>query len=471
MGLAARVTAATVGFVLVAGGGYLTADVLDVVPGFLTNAPVPDPAAPFPTIPGATAGPDPVALLGDLPEDAPVPSATSVDALVAELVEKTDLVGPSVGVLVADAASRTGVAGTAATEPHTPASTAKLFTAAAALTAPGADRTLDTRVVLTDTGDLFLVGGGDMMLAAGPGDPTAVDGRAGLADLVAQVAPALRLAGVDDVRLHVDDSLFSGPSVSPSWDKDNVDVGYVAPITAVAVDQGRTREGEYVPRYKDPSLAAGRQLATALREAGVGVADAVDRAVAPDGAREVGIVSSAPLDEVVAFFLQSSDNTITEVVGRIVALEAGLPGSFDGATAAVTAAAGRLGVDLTSVRLSDCSGLGDGSTVTPKALVDLLLAMLDPANPHLRAAAIDMPVAGLSGTLHERFVQSPARGLVRAKTGSLPGVTSLAGTTVTADGRLLVFAVLADDVPKGGTWGARVAVDAFTTRLTACGCA
>src|SRR5690606_16436624 len=153
-----------------------------------------------------------------------------------------------------------------------------------------------------------------------------------------------------------------------------------------------------------------------------------------------------------------------------VAAEAGLPASFEGATAAVLAAVGRLGVDTSTVRLADCSGLGDGSSVQPIVLVNLLLKIVSPDNPHLRDLAVSLPVAGLSGTLHERFTVSPARGLVRAKTGSLPGVTSLAGTTVTKDGRLLVFVVMADKVPDGASWNARATVDAFTTRLTSCGC-
>ena len=471
MGLAARVMGVTVSFVLLAGGGYVVADITDTVPGFLTNAPVPAPAAAFPTVAAAAGPPELTTLLGPLSETAAVPSATAVEQLVSTLVAEDDKVGPSVGVLVADAATGTGIAGTAASEGRTPASTAKLFTAAAALVSPGPDRTLDTRTVLAGADQLYLVGGGDMLLAAGPGDPGAVNGRAGLADLATRTAQSLALAGVDAVSLSVDDSFFSGLTVSPAWDPRNVEAGYAAPVTALAVDVGRRVEGEYVPRFADPSLAAAQQFSAALAEAGVTVTGTVTRAVAPPGAEETGRVSSAPLSEIVAYFLQTSDNTITEVVGRVVAAEAGLPTSFEGATAAVLATVGRLGVDTAGVRLVDCSGLGEGSSVPPQTLVALLLAMIDADNPQLRDAAVSLPVAGLSGTLHERFVLSGARGLLRAKTGSLPGVTALAGTTVTADGRLLVFAVMADKVPEGGAWNARATVDAFATRLTACGCA
>jgi len=80
---------------------------------------------------------------------------------------------------------------------------------------------------------------------------------------------------------------------------------------------------------------------------------------------------------------------------------------------------------------------------------------------------VDLPISGWQGTLFERFLDSPARGLVRAKTGSLPNVTALAGTLLTADGRLLAFAVLADATPGGGQEQPRAAIDAFVGQLAA----
>lgn len=469
MGLAARVAAATTTFALLAGGGYLVADTFDVVPGFLTNAPVAPPPAPFPTAPGATTGPALTPGLATLPTDAPVPSATSVEKFVAELADEEEYVGKRVGVLVTDAATGQGIAGRAATTDFVPASTAKLLTAAAGLSRVGPDRTLDTTALLAGA-TVTLVGGGDMMLAAGAGDPAKVNGRAGLADLAAQVADAVAAAGLDSVTVRVDDSLFTGPSVAPSWDPKSVEAGYAAPVTAIAVDVARRTDDAYAQRHPDPSLAAARDFVRALEKAGVTVTGTAARGNPAEGAAEVGRVSSAPLSEVVGYFLQTSDNTITEVVGRIVAIETGLSGSVQGATAAVLDAVGALGVDLTGAKLADCSGLGDGSRLSPRLLNELLLRMVDPGMPALREAALQMPLAGVSGTLHERFTTSDARGRVRAKTGSLPNVSGLAGTVVTADGRLLVFAVLVDDFPDGNAWNARATIDKLVTRLAACGC-
>ena len=63
-----------------------------------------------------------------------------------------------------------------------------------------------------------------------------------------------------------------------------------------------------------------------------------------------------------------------------------------------------------------------------------------------------------------------ARGLLRAKTGSLKSVTALSGTVMDAEGRQLVFAVIADDTGAIGQYAPRQAIDAFATTLAGCGC-
>lgn len=464
-----RVVATTALVVVLAGGAYATADAYDVVPGMVTLAPVPAPANPFPTAPGAVPAPAVTALLGALDTAAPAPDPAQLQSLVAALVADARL-GASTGVIVVDGLTGGVLASNAADVARTPASTAKLVTAVAALTQLPASTTLPTRVVKGAAGQVVLVGGGDMMLAAGAGDPTAVDGRAGLADLAAQVAKALRLAGTTTVSLGVDDTLFSGPALSPTWATSDIAAGYVAPVTALAVDVAKIKAGEYPPRYPDPSLAAAGQLAARLAEQGITVTGTPTRVTAPAGVTELGVVQSAPIADVVQYFLHTSDNTITEVVARVVAVHMGLPGSFEAASKAVLRAAAELGLDTSGAMLVDASGLGAGSALPPQLLVDLVRLSTDPTHPELREVATGMPIAGLSGTLADRFTTTAARGLVRAKTGSLPHVTSLAGTVVDADGRLLDFAIVADQTPDGGQWAPRATIDAFVTTLQSCGC-
>ena len=81
-----------------------------------------------------------------------------------------------------------------------------------------------------------------------------------------------------------------------------------------------------------------------------------------------------------------------------------------------------------------------------------------------------LPVAGGDGTLEDRFgtgTASAGRGIVRAKTGTLTGVTALAGVVTTADGRLLVFATMSNGRSPADV---RPRLDTFAATLGACGC-
>ncbi|CAM5788649.1 D-alanyl-D-alanine carboxypeptidase OS=Cellulomonas persica OX=76861 GN=CPE01_22130 PE=3 SV=1 [Cellulomonas persica] len=130
----------------------------------------------------------------------------------------------------------------------------------------------------------------------------------------------------------------------------------------------------------------------------------------------------------------------------------------------------RLGVDTKDAVLADASGLAEGSQLTPATLLDLVELVVDPEHPELRSIAAGMPIGGLTGTLGDRYLTSDARGLVRAKTGSLSGVKGLAGTLVDDNGRQLVFVVLVKHEKETGPFGPRQAIDEFVTNLHACSC-
>ncbi len=457
--------------VVLAAGAYVVADAYDLVPGGLTLAAPAPPALPFPAAPGiaaarATAAP----VLKDPDPNAAMPAAGVLQARVDALVASPAL-GPTTGVIVADRLTGEVLATHLPDDARVPASTAKLLTAAAALGTLDPRGTLPTRVLAGAAADeLVLQGGGDMMLAAGAGDPAAVVGHAGMADLAAQVAKDLKLRGTTTVRLRVDDTLFAGAGLSPGWTQSEINLGYVAPVTALAVNIGKTKDGEYVPRFTDPALNAAKVFAQQLAEAGITVSGSPSRGTAASGAQVLGVVDSAPLGDIVRYALTTSDNTIAEVLGRLVAVGQGLPASFGGATQGVLHALGTLGIDTAGDHLSDCSGLDAGSGVTPRTLVGVVLASQDPKHPALRDIAAGVPIAGLTGTLSDRFTTGPASGEVRAKTGSLPGITSLAGTLTTADGRQLVFAVMADATGAVGQDPPRRAIDPFIEGLVGCGC-
>jgi D-alanyl-D-alanine carboxypeptidase/D-alanyl-D-alanine-endopeptidase (penicillin-binding protein 4) len=113
--------------------------------------------------------------------------------------------------------------------------------------------------------------------------------------------------------------------------------------------------------------------------------------------------------------------------------------------------------------------LSFAARVTPTVLAKAVLASLD--TPTLAGVAAGLPVAGLSGTLKDRFddkAEKVARGNVHAKTGTLVGVAALAGYLTTADGARLVFAIIANKA-RGQTTAYNW-LDSSTTVLVRCGC-
>lgn len=457
---AARVIGSLAVVLVLGAGGYAAADVYDVVPGRYTLDPVPPTQAPFPTAPGAAEPPAVEVAVGHLDPDAPTPSAEAVTALAASLAADARM-GTSVGVVVTDVLTGEVLADVGGDRPRTPASTTKLLTAFAASSTLGAEQTLTTEVVQSEPGTIVLVGHGDMLLAPDAGNPDAVNGRAGLGDLARDTAAALLAAGTTQVELRLDDTIFAGAGWNPAWHPSHIQ--YVAPTAALAVNGGKSADTPFARRYDDPGIEAAKAFAALLTAQGVTVSGPV-RATAPTDATRIAAVESAPMREVIAYTVRESDNTIANVLGHLVAIAMGMPATIDGANDAVIAQVGTF-VDVTGVVLGDCSGLADGTRIPARVLTELLVLASTPGHTDLLPVVVDLPVSGWQGTLLDRFTEGPARGLVRAKTGSLPGVTSLAGTLLTTQGRLIAFAVIAEATPGGGQDAPRAAIDDFVTQL------
>ncbi|MFA6298619.1 MAG: D-alanyl-D-alanine carboxypeptidase/D-alanyl-D-alanine-endopeptidase [Nocardioides sp.] len=359
-----------------------------------------------------------------------------------------------------------------------PASTTKLVTTTAALLALGPERTFETQVLRAGPRRVVLVGGGDPFLEAAQPDEGADtddtdDGppyppRADVADLAAQTAKKLKARGVRQVRVEYDAGLFTGPSASPQWEPDYVPDGVVSPVTALWVDQGRSPTG--FGRVADPALTAATAFATALAAAGVKVTGAPTPGTAPESADQVASVSSAPLGEIVEQVLQVSDNEASEVLLRHVGIAAGGEASFAGGRRGVVRTLKAAGVDLTGATLYDGSGLSRRNSMTPGVLLDVL--RLATTRPELGSVVSGLPVAGFTGSLALRFEDAPAegRGRVRAKTGTLTGVSSLAGVVTDLDGNPMLFVLMSDRVALVDTLDARDALDSAAAALGACHC-
>lgn len=448
--------------------GYGTADAYDKVPGVLTideavSEQAPKPGPPTTVIPAAST-------------DAPVPTRAGLQKALAKDVG-AEALGPRVGVVVRDALTGDTIWSQGEDRAQTPASSAKLLTAAAVSEKADLSTVMTTKVVTGDTpGELVLVASGDTMIAQGKGDPTKVEGRAGFADLAQEVATSLGTKGGEGHTLRLDATYAAGERYAPTWDMADVAAGYTQGVSMIGVAGDRPQPFKPSPRF--PERNSLEAFAKQLKKVGVKV-EVNDSASswqqgAPDGAEELGAVDSAPLGDVLALALDDSDNALTENVARQAAVADGAGASFTETTAWVRATLEEAGIDLTGVKLKDNCGLSSGQLVPARVIADVMQLGITGSAQTMSLVLSELPVAGLTGTLHDRFVTADSRsaaGVARAKTGTLTGTSSLAGTTTTVDGRLLTYVILVDKVPSTtGTLGARAVLDRMVADITACGC-
>ena len=400
------------------------------------------------------------------PASGPVPPPTSgglADAL--EPLLKDPALGPLRTASVMDATTGEQLFGSGEGKAAIPASTIKIATAVAALDALGADHRLETRVVAgPKPGEIVLVGGGDPTLTAEKAK--GAHGPASLQELADRTAKVLERQGLEKIRLDYDVSRYSGPARHRIGPNENI-----APVSPLMVDEGRLDDSTQgpAPRSGDPARDAARAFGELLEKRGLEVEDEPGRRSADDDAARIAAVRSQPLSALVERMITSSDNDIAEALARQTATAAGDPASFDGAEKAVRARLKQLDLPVGGAHFKDGSGLDRRDKVSAGLLARLLLRAADPDRAELRPALTGLPVAGFSGTLRSRYEKADAgKGMVRAKTGTLTGVNTLAGTVVDADGRLLVFAFMTNGTSNPGA--AQAALDRLAAAVANCGC-
>jgi D-alanyl-D-alanine carboxypeptidase/D-alanyl-D-alanine-endopeptidase (penicillin-binding protein 4) len=326
-----------------------------------------------------------------------------------------------------------------------PASTTKLATAVAALGVLGDAYTLTTSVVATADHRIVLVGGGDPTLT--------LDG------LATDTAAALHARGETSVRLGYDTSYYSGPDLHPIGVNENL-----ARVTALMAGEGRLDGSTSGPaaRAADPAHSAVQAFAAKLRAHGIGVTGGFEETSGAGGTR-LAVHYSAPLADLVVRMLTNSDNDIAEALARQVARASGRPASFAGAAKAIPEALRKYGVPLGHSVFTDGSGLNRADALSPAALTRILALAASASHPELRPVVDGLPVAAFTGTLAARFHATPGAGVVRAKTGTLTGTNTIAGLTVTREGRVLAFSFMTQGAAS--TPGAEAALDALASAV------
>ncbi len=428
----------------------------DAVPGSLQAAQVQAPA-----------------VLAPAKAEGVAPTAAGIQKVLAPIL-KDPALGKHRGVYVYDASRGKPVFSVGSATPYVPASTLKLLTTVSALDTIGADRTFTTKVVSGAKGSIILVGGGDPLLTVKrQTDPDDYPTRASLQTLAASTAAALKAQGIRSVTLGYDASLFTGPAINANWEAKYVPEGIAAPTSALWVNEGRLTPG-MAKRAPSPAQAAAVAFVGQLKAAGIKVAGIPTPAVAPPAAKALAQVASPTVGEIVEYVNLHSDNDGAEVLLRHVGLATKNGGSYVGGVKGVKATLTKLGVDVSKATIEDGSGLSRTNQVPLDVLAGAVRVAASDDHPELRHLLTGLPVAGFTGSLEDRFAApgtAPGTGLVRAKTGTLTGVHSLAGLVRDRTGTLLVFAVATDSVPVPKTLAARAALDRASAALANCGCA
>lgn len=354
-------------------------------------------------------------------EGSPVDEQLLIDAL------SSPAANPDLGTFharISNAATGEVVFDQHADEPLRPASVTKVLTAAAALYQLGPEDTLSTAVVRgANPGEVTILAGGDVWL-----DDAALDA------LAAQVS---NVGGAVDT-VTIDSSSWDGMEEYPeSWDPENVDAGFVAPMQPAMLSGGRlggATEGD-VPRTHTPALDVAQALANRLGAANVAVADGP----APADAEVVASVESPTLLERMRVMMRNSDNVYAEAIGRELALARG---TTDAPQAALDTLAEQ-GFDVSGTTLLDNCGLSDANRIPPALLDGVLLSSATEAP--IRDLLGTLPVAAGEGTLASRYGDLAGRGWVRAKTGTLDETSALAGTVTSVNGNVYTFAFISND--------------------------
>ena len=424
--------------------------------------------------------PDPA--LTALPEDAPIPAKSALDKLIAPLAANS-AVGDLTGVVI-DNSTGEHLWSKGAERPRIPASSTKLLTALAAYSVLPADNTLSTTLARgEDDGELVVIPGGNVTTAAE--ESTFFPGSDTLDDYV-ELAES---TGETFTKITVAPGPYEGPEMAKGWNEADIPGGYLTRVQPWMLDAGRVDPEETEsPREGQPMYAAAVKLGSRLDIAESAVTLSGEPVPVQD---TIGAIDSGPMVQRTRNILDDSDNVGADALCHEAAMhvtgidhadpvtggEAGHTDSdsrvsIDEATDNVLSVLRDNGIDTTGTQLADCSGMSRENRITADVLAQVLhLAAGPEANPQMRALLDGLPIAAGSGTLLDRFAAGSGAedgaGWVRAKTGTLSGVSSLAGIVTTSDGRSLSFALMSEGTNPAD---ARPGLDRIAALLRDCGC-
>jgi serine-type D-Ala-D-Ala carboxypeptidase/endopeptidase (penicillin-binding protein 4) len=389
------------------------------------------------------------ALLGALAAAIALLPATSArasaqSALASRLSRELATAGASSGAYIYDINTGTPLFAKRATVARPPASVEKLYTATTALELMGPQAALATTVLGSGhlgasgrwEGNLYLHGGGDPTFGSALFEGLHYGGEGAT---VSRLALQLKRASIRSVSGSVDgdesyfDSLRGEPASGYQWDPD-----LEGSLSALAFNRGEV--GDQRGPHAQAAHAA-YELRGAMRAQGIAVHGGT-AASAPAGASAIASVRSPPLAQLLGLTLPPSDNFFAETLLKDLGARYGGAGTTVAGAAVVRRTIARF-LHI-HPQLLDGSGLSHSDRTSPIEVVTLLATLAhSPLGTTLRG---ELAVAGHTGTLSERMRGTQASGRCQAKTGTLIGVSNLAGYCQSASGDILAFAIFNDSI-------------------------
>jgi D-alanyl-D-alanine carboxypeptidase/D-alanyl-D-alanine-endopeptidase (penicillin-binding protein 4) len=326
--------------------------------------------------------------------------------------------------------------------PVIPASNQKLLIAAAALDILGSDFRFTTELLGPApvggviAGDVYLVGGGDPLLASAL-IPDPQKYPAFNTTSIEALADQLVAQGVTLIEgeLVGDGSRYDDEFRVPSWG-DDITSNEAGPYDALLIDDGQITPGNY---GLEPNRAAARVFVDLLLARGLSVPLGPANRTRPADAQLSTLASlqSAPLSDIVVELLHTSDDNTAELLLKEIGFATSGAGTRQAGLDAAFAKLVEWGIPTDGVALADGSGLSRDNRLTCNALVGLMTST--PVSAELVSL---MPVAGRDGTLREQLLGSAAEGVLHAKTGSLTDVKALSGQMPDRTQRAVEFALV-----------------------------
>jgi D-alanyl-D-alanine carboxypeptidase/D-alanyl-D-alanine-endopeptidase (penicillin-binding protein 4) len=451
-----------------------------------------------------------------LPAELTTPLPNAVPALkeaVTAFTHQISEYGGHLGVAILDTGTGELLAAQNDHRPLNPASTAKLFTAATALSVLHGSYRFETGLYGEAKG-----GSATKLVLRGHGDPSLV--TQDLWDMVQD----LKAMGVKRVEgdILVDQRFFDDSFVPPAFEQQPNEWAYFrAPVSALALNSNTVRmtvrptsaespalvafdppgfvdidgavktaaEGTpqnvrlelaanggrltahlggviaekdhpigFTRRADDPRLLAGYAMKALLHSAGIAVEGGPQ--LGGESAKSLLVLHrSRPLSQILYELGKDSDNFYAEMVLKTLGAEQkGRPGkSADGAEVVVKYLR-EIGAFEEGMIVKNGSGLFDANRVTASGTVKLLRAAY--RDPAISSEFVgQLAIGGVDGTLHKRFRELRDKRILRAKTGTLEATSALAGYVMGPPGKApLAFAIVVNDV-AGKVAGTRAAMD------------